>query len=149
MPNHEILSKKYHINPFPKKPQFLRVSNTSHLKTLWEKEKLIVTTNFCFSHSIFYLYREFSAVFNKFENVASEHEDLPVWKSLKFVVLERVDSFLTDVDTRSFCRQCRLRPDYRMCSLMSDLHCPDLCSRLYLNHFSSCNGSIFLANEKL
>ena len=26
------------------------------LKTLWEKEKLLVTSNFSFSHSVFYLF---------------------------------------------------------------------------------------------
>ena len=29
---------------------------TSLLKTLWEKEKLLVTSNFSFSHSVFYLF---------------------------------------------------------------------------------------------
>ena len=28
------------LNPFPKKPWFLHVCNSSLLKTLWEKEKL-------------------------------------------------------------------------------------------------------------
>ena len=36
-----------------KKPLFLRVCRTSLLKTLWEKEKLLVTSNFSFSHSVF------------------------------------------------------------------------------------------------
>ena len=30
------------LNPFPNKPWFLHVSSTSLLKTLWEKEKLLV-----------------------------------------------------------------------------------------------------------
>ena len=39
------------LNPFPKnKPCFLRVCNTS----LWEKEKMLVTSKFSFSHSVFY-----------------------------------------------------------------------------------------------
>ena len=42
------------FNPFPNKPWFLRVCSTSLLKTLWEKEKLLVKSNFSkFSHSIF------------------------------------------------------------------------------------------------
>ena len=41
------------INPFPNKPWILRVCSTSLLKTLWEKEKLLVTGNFSFSHSVF------------------------------------------------------------------------------------------------
>ena len=52
-------SKAFHIyhyltiNSFQKKPLFLRVCISSLLKTLWEKEKLLVTSNFSFSHSIF------------------------------------------------------------------------------------------------
>ena len=38
------------VNPFPNKPWFLRVCSISLLKTLWEKEKLLVTSNFSFSH---------------------------------------------------------------------------------------------------
>ena len=46
------------INPFPNKPWFLHVCNTSVLKTLWENEKFLVMSNFSFSHSVFYLYGE-------------------------------------------------------------------------------------------
>ena len=41
------------VNPFPNKPWFLRVCSTSLLKTLWKKEKLLVTSNFSFPHSVF------------------------------------------------------------------------------------------------
>ena len=58
-----------YFNPFPKKPWFLRVCSISLLKTLWEKEKLLVTSNFSFSHSVFYLFKEHSAIFIKFEIV--------------------------------------------------------------------------------
>ena len=51
------------------KPWFLRVCSTSLLKTLWEKEKLLVTSNFSCSHSVFYLSGELSAIFIKFEIV--------------------------------------------------------------------------------
>ena len=54
------------VNPFPNKPWFLRVCCTSLLKTLWEKEKLLVTSNFSFSHSVFYSFGELSAIFVKF-----------------------------------------------------------------------------------
>ena len=37
------------FNPFPNKPWFLRVCSTSLLKTLREKEKLLVMSNFSFS----------------------------------------------------------------------------------------------------
>ena len=57
------------FNPFPNKPWFLCVCSTSLLKTLWEKEKLLVTSNFSFSHSVFYLFEELSDIFNKIEIV--------------------------------------------------------------------------------
>ena len=57
------------LNPFPNKPWFLRVCSTSLLKTLWEKEKLLITSNFSFSHSVFYLFRTLSAIFIKNEIV--------------------------------------------------------------------------------
>ena len=44
-----------HFNPFPNKLRFSRVCSTSLLKTLWVKEKLLVTSNFSFSYSVFYL----------------------------------------------------------------------------------------------
>ena len=42
------------FNPFPHNDTFWRLWKTSLLKTLWEKEKLLVTSNFSFSHSVFY-----------------------------------------------------------------------------------------------
>ena len=56
-------------------------------KTLWEKEKFLVTSNFSFSHSVFYPLGELSAIFIKFKIVACK---LSIWKNLKFVVWERV-----------------------------------------------------------
>ena len=50
------------LNPFPNKPCFLCVCSTSLLKTLWEKEKLLITSNFSFSYIIFYLFEELSAI---------------------------------------------------------------------------------------
>ena len=58
----------FNFNPFPNKPGFLRVCSTSLLKTLWEKEKLLVTSNFSSSHSVFCSFLELSTVFIKFEN---------------------------------------------------------------------------------
>ena len=52
-----------HINPYTNKPWFLRVCSTSLSKTLWEKEKLLVTSNFSFSHSVFYPLRKLAATF--------------------------------------------------------------------------------------
>ena len=57
------------LNPFPNKPWFLCVVSASLLKTLWDKEKLLVMSNFSFSHSVFYPFGEFSNIFIKFENV--------------------------------------------------------------------------------
>ena len=41
----------------------------SLLKTLWEKEKLLIMSNFSFSHSVFYLSRELCTIFIKSEIV--------------------------------------------------------------------------------
>ena len=57
------------VNPFPNKPWFLHVCSTSLLKTLWEKEKLLATSNFSFSYSIFYPFVALSTIFIKFEKV--------------------------------------------------------------------------------
>ena len=59
------------LNAFPQtnKPCFLRVCNTSLLKTQKLKEKLLITSNFSFYHCVFYLYGELSAIFIIFEIV--------------------------------------------------------------------------------
>ena len=51
------------FNPFPNKPLFLSVCGTRLLKTLWEKEKLLVTSNFPFSHSVFHPFGDFAIFF--------------------------------------------------------------------------------------
>ena len=56
-------------NPFPNKPLFLRVCRTSLLKTLWEREKLLVTSNFSSSYSVFYPFGGLPAIFIKFKIV--------------------------------------------------------------------------------
>ena len=61
--------KRSYVEPFPNKPWFLFVCRTSLLKTLWEKEKILVTSNFPLSHSVFYSFEELSAIFVKFEIV--------------------------------------------------------------------------------
>ena len=77
------------VNPFPNKPSYLRVCSTRLLKTLWEKEKLLVTSNFSFSHSVFYLFEELSAILIKFEIVVCKlfqferDKNLSSWKGLK------------------------------------------------------------------
>ena len=59
----------FSLNSFPNKPWFLRVSRTSLLKTLLEKEKLLVTSNFSFFHSVFYPVEKISGIFLKFNIV--------------------------------------------------------------------------------
>ena len=57
------------FNPFPNKPLFFCVCRTSLLRTLWEKKKLLVTSNFSFSPSVFYPFGELSTIFIKSEIV--------------------------------------------------------------------------------
>ena len=45
------------VNPFQKKPFSLWFCSTNLLKTLCEKEKLLVTGDFSFPHSVFYPFR--------------------------------------------------------------------------------------------
>ena len=62
-------SAQFVFNLFQNKPWFLCVCNISLLKTLWEQEKLLVTSNFSFSHSVFYPFGELPAIFIKFKIV--------------------------------------------------------------------------------
>ena len=72
------------LNPFPNKPWFLCVCSTSHLKTLWEKEKLLVTSNFSFSRSVFYLFGELAAIFIKSKIVLCQSFEYGRVKYLSF-----------------------------------------------------------------
>ena len=83
-----VKSKILSFNPFPNKPRFLRVCSTSLLKTLLEKEKLLIMSNFFFSNSVFYQYGKFFYHFHQIQNCCLQ--TLSVWKSLKFVVWEWV-----------------------------------------------------------
>ena len=76
------------------KSLYLTLSKTSPgfkclLKTTWEKEKLLITSNFSFSHSVFYHFGELSAIFIKLRIVVCK---LSVWKNLKFVAWVSVKS---------------------------------------------------------
>ena len=77
------------FNPFQNKPWFLHVCSTSHLKTLWQKEKLLVTRNFSFSHSVFYPFGELSVIFIKSEIVVCKFFQFGIAKN--FIVWERVN----------------------------------------------------------
>ena len=57
------------VNPFPNKPWFLHVCSTNVLKTLWEKVKLLVTSNFTFFHSVLCPFGELFAIFIKLKMV--------------------------------------------------------------------------------
>ena len=57
------------VNPFPNEPWVLHVCFTSLWKTLREKEKLLVMSNFSFFHSVFYPVGKLSAIFIELEIV--------------------------------------------------------------------------------
>ena len=71
---------------------FLHVCNTSLLITLWEKEKLLVTSNFSFSHSVFFPLGQFLLFL-----LNCRVQSLSILKILKFVVWERVKALLADL----------------------------------------------------
>ena len=69
LPVHLSMLSWSSLNPFPNKPWFLRMCGKSLLKTMWKKEKLLVTSNFTFFHGVFYPFSELSAIFTRFEIV--------------------------------------------------------------------------------
>ena len=50
------------IDPIPKEAQVFACLQYKPFKNSVGKEKLLVTSNFSFSHSIFYLFKELSAI---------------------------------------------------------------------------------------
>ena len=72
-----------------KSPCFWCVWSTSLLKALWEKKKLLLTSNFPFSHSIFSPFWKTLCHFHQIWNCCLQ--TLSVWNSLKFALLERVE----------------------------------------------------------
>ena len=81
---------KLEPNPFANKPWFLSVCSTSLLKTLWEKQKLLLKSNFSFSHRVFYPFGEHSAIFIQVEIVVCKLSQFG--RSLKSVVWERINN---------------------------------------------------------
>ena len=73
---------------FPNKPWFLGVWSPSLLKILWEKEKLLVMSNFSFSHSFFLPVLRTFCHFHQIWNC--QLQTLSLWKSLKFLVWARI-----------------------------------------------------------
>ena len=76
------------VNSFPNKSLFLHVCSTSLLKTLCEKEKLLLTSNFSNTHSVLFPFYRPLYHFHQFQNCC--RQILSVWKILNSVVLERV-----------------------------------------------------------
>ena len=64
------------FNSFPNKPWFLCVCGISLLKTLWEKEKLLVTSNFSFSHIVFYPFKNFLPFSSNFKLLSADSFNL-------------------------------------------------------------------------
>ena len=82
------------LNPFQNRPLFIHVCSRDLLKTLWEKEKLLVTSNFSFFHSVFYLFGELSVIFIKSEIVVCK---LFQFGRVQNFLLEKGLMFLNDV----------------------------------------------------
>ena len=66
----------------------LRACSTSPLKTLWEKEEFLVSSNFSFFSTLVYTLLENLPHFSSHLNCRLQ--SISIWKSLKFVVRERV-----------------------------------------------------------
>ena len=77
------------------KPFFLRVCSISLLKTLWEKEKMLLMINITFSYSFFYPFGKFSTIFINLKIIVCS---LLLWKSIKFVVWERINPVLHNLE---------------------------------------------------
>ena len=84
------------FNPIPNKPWIFHVCIITLLKTLWEKQKLLITSNFSFSPSVFYPFGELSAIFIQFEIVVCKVfqfgrvQEFSFGKGLKFLLLSLV-----------------------------------------------------------
>ena len=83
-------------NPFPNKPQFLRVCSTSLLKTLWEKEKLLLTSNFSFFQCFLPVRRTFC---HFHQTLNCRLQTLSVWKSKKKLSFGKDLTFTTHTKT--------------------------------------------------
>ena len=65
----EVVKYEISFKPFPNKPWLFTCLPVKSFENTWEKEKLLITSNFSFSRSVFYWFCELSAVFIKFEIV--------------------------------------------------------------------------------
>ena len=96
------------VNPFPHKPLFLHVCSTSLLKTVCENEKFLVTSNFSFSHSVFYWFGNLSAIVIKFETVVCK--TLSSLTSPKYCHLGKGSQHVHGKIDLPFAREQNLRP---------------------------------------
>ena len=55
-----------YFNPLLHKYSFWHINNRQLLKTLWEKKKLLVTSNFSFSDNVFYSVRQLYHIYPYF-----------------------------------------------------------------------------------
>ena len=91
VPLHHIPRKvgRVRVNPLLHKYSFWRMKNRQFLKTLWEKEKLLVTSNFSFSH-VFYsnqiIVSPFVNIFDIVSLFAAEFEEPKVGISGKGIM---------------------------------------------------------------
>ena len=79
---------KYYFNPFPDKPWFLRVCCISFFENTVRKGKIARNEQFLLFSRCFLPIRETFCHFHQISNCRLQ--TLLVWKSLKFVVRERV-----------------------------------------------------------
>ena len=74
------------FNLFPHNDTFWRPWETSFLKTLWEKEKMLVTSNFSFSHSVFYRWNNFLPFSSNFKLSSAKSFNLEESKICRLVM---------------------------------------------------------------
>ena len=115
------------LNLSSNNPWFLHICSTCPLKTLGEKERLLIRSNFSFSHSVFYLFGELFAIFIKFEIDVCKvfqlgrAQNLKFGKGLKF-------------------KRARFCEKGALCIRKVNLHCSSCTKSNYfaLCHFSAC-----------
>ena len=88
-------------------PDFLYVCSTSRLKTLWEKEELLIMSNSSFPPSVFYPFGVHAVTFIKYETVVCTL--FGVWKSKKFVIWETVNYMNKTVSFNFYCNKYSTR----------------------------------------
>ena len=111
----------YSLNPFPNKPWFLSVCITSLLKTLWEKENLLVMSNFSFSHSIFYpFYSMLSGFYIKFKIVVCKPFQFGRVQNLLFgkgLTLSSIYTHLNTLKKKALVKHCGKKWNCAICIL--------------------------------